>query len=76
MPSMAITWARRLKRVFNIDISECEKCKGSVKIIACIEDSVVIDKILAHLKAKEGKQESPFNRLPPSRRGCQAWIRD
>jgi hypothetical protein len=28
---VSITWARRLKRVFNIDITECEKCKGPVK---------------------------------------------
>jgi hypothetical protein len=32
----SMTRARRLKRVFNIDITECEKCQGSVKIIACI----------------------------------------
>ena len=31
----AMTWARRLKRVFNIDITECELCQGPVKIIAC-----------------------------------------
>lgn len=24
----AMTWAQRLKRVFNIDISSCEKCQG------------------------------------------------
>lgn len=30
---IAMTWARRLKRVFAIDISECEKCKGPVRII-------------------------------------------
>ena len=50
----AMTWARRLKRVFGIDITECEKCKGPVKVIACIEDPVVIEKILAHLKVKAG----------------------
>ena len=33
----AMTWARRSK-VISIDINECEKCKGRVKIIACIED--------------------------------------
>ena len=63
----AMTWARRLKRVFNIDITECEKCKGPVKVIACIEDPVVIDKILNHLKAKEAKQVSPSTQLPPPR---------
>ena len=36
MPSMAITWARRLKRVFNIDIETCKSCGGDAKIIACI----------------------------------------
>jgi hypothetical protein len=63
----AMTWARRLKRVFSIDISECEKCKGPVKIIACIEDPVVIEKILNHLKAKEARQALPSTQLPPPR---------
>jgi hypothetical protein len=26
-----MNWAWRLKRVFNIDITECEKCKGPVR---------------------------------------------
>lgn len=63
---VAMTWARRLKRVFRIDITECERCQGPVKIIACIEDPAVIGKILAHLTAKEGDQKPP-TRLPPSR---------
>jgi Putative transposase/Transposase zinc-binding domain len=32
----AMTWAQRLKRVFNIDIETCNSCGGPVKIIACI----------------------------------------
>jgi hypothetical protein len=40
-----MTWAQRLKRVFNIDISICEKCVGEAKIIVCIEEQSVIDKI-------------------------------
>ena len=43
-----MTWAQRLKRVFNIDIETCREC-GGVKVIACIEDPVVIEKILTHL---------------------------
>ena len=39
-------WAQRLKRVFNIDIETCGECGAAVKVIACIEDSVVIKKIL------------------------------
>ena len=45
-----MTWARRLKRVFTMDIETCSECGGDVSIIACIEDSVVIQKILAHLE--------------------------
>jgi hypothetical protein len=32
----SMTWAQRLKRVFNIDIETCSACGGAVKIIACI----------------------------------------
>jgi hypothetical protein len=45
----SMTWAQRLKRVFNIDIEICSECGGDFKIIASIEDPVVIQKILAHL---------------------------
>ncbi len=45
-----MTWAQRLKRVFNIDVTICNRCGGAVKIIACIEDPSVIKKILEHLQ--------------------------
>jgi hypothetical protein len=61
----SMTWAQRLKRVFNIDIETCPACGGAVRIIACIEDPVVIEKILTHLHKKEtSAQASP---LPPCR---------
>jgi hypothetical protein len=44
-----ITWARLLKRVFNIDFKTCNLCGGNMKIIAAIEDPNVIKKILSHL---------------------------
>ena len=44
-----ISWARLLKRVFNIDIEVCPKCRGKIKIIAAIEDPKVIKKILDHM---------------------------
>ena len=64
----AMTWAQRLKRVFNIDIDTCEKCQGSVRIIACIEDPVVIRQILEHLRLKkrvDHQTELPHGRAPP-----------
>ncbi len=45
----AMTWAQRLKRAFNIDIHTCAICGGAVKIIACIDDPVTINKMLSHL---------------------------
>ena len=48
----SMTWAQRLKRVFNIDIETCEQCGGAVKVIASIEDPSVIQKILSHLNTK------------------------
>lgn len=63
----AMTWARRLKRVFSIDITECEKCKGSVRIIACLEDPVVIKKILKHLDDRERESHTQADLPPPGR---------
>jgi len=66
----AMAWAQRLKRVFEIDIETCPACGGAVRIIACIEDPAVIDKILAHLNAKAGEPEAlmrPPSRAPPQR---------
>ena len=61
-------WAQRLKRVFNIDIETCSECGGAVKVIACIEDPVVIKKILTHLKGKAAPEPAgvlPSVRAPP-----------
>jgi hypothetical protein len=38
----SMTWAMRLKRVFDIDIETCSECGGDVSIIASIEDPLVI----------------------------------
>jgi hypothetical protein len=48
----AMSWVQRLKRVFNIEISTCDVCGSAVKVIASIEDPVVIKQILAHLERK------------------------
>jgi hypothetical protein len=33
-----IAWAQLLKRVFNIDITVCSRCRGNIKVISAIED--------------------------------------
>ncbi len=61
-PCRNVTWAQRLKRVINIDIEVCGRCGGSVRVIACIEDQDIIDRILAHLRDRE--QDIPTLPLP------------
>ena len=62
----AMTWAQRLKRVFNIDVSVCPQCGGEARVIASIEDQPIIDKILAHLM-KKGALPPPPELLPATR---------
>ena len=62
---------QRLKRVFNIDIEICERCAGTVKIVACFEDPAVIERILVHLNDKTpsvGIDLLPEDRAPPQAR--------
>ena len=66
---MRMNWARRLKRVFAIDIERCEHCGREVKIIASIEDPDVIEKILTHLGPGEGAAGEPWPRGPPQTPG-------
>ena len=57
-----------MKRVFDIDVETCRDCGGSMKVIACIEDPVAINTILAHLRGKGLYREtagSPESRAPP-----------
>ena len=64
----SMTWAQRLKRVFGIDIETCAQCGGMVKVIASIEDPVVIEKIFSHLNKKTSKidrERLPESRAPP-----------
>jgi len=60
--------------VFNIDIETCPACGGAVRLIACIEDFEVIEKILTHLDAKGGAAEAI--RRPPCRAPPQTGLFD
>ena len=64
----SMTWAQRLKRVFGIDIETCHQCGGVVRIIASIENPLVVAKILSHLDKKNkdlDKVNLPESRAPP-----------
>jgi hypothetical protein len=59
----AMSWAQRLKRVFAIDIETCQQCGGRLRVIASIEESTVIERILEHL----GHTAEPVDPAHPSR---------
>jgi hypothetical protein len=56
-----LSWAQRLKRVFNIDISLCPLCGGRLRVIQDVTDPDLIRKILTHIQ----KQAPPPR--PPAR---------
>jgi hypothetical protein len=51
-----MSWARRLKRVFGIEIERCTRCDGKLEIIASIEEPQLIAKILSHLQRTAPQQ--------------------
>jgi hypothetical protein len=52
----------------DIDVETCRVCGGTAKVIACIEDPVVIKKILTYLEEKLPTRAGlllPDSRAPP-----------
>jgi hypothetical protein len=47
---VAMSWEKRLKRVFGIEIDTCQRCCGTIRIIASIEEPAVFARILSHLE--------------------------
>ncbi len=45
-----LSWAKLLKRVFELDLEHCPNCGGEPKIVAAILEQRVIEEILTHLR--------------------------
>jgi hypothetical protein len=59
------SWARLLRRIYEVDPLTCPACGHELKVVAVITDPVVVDRILAHRKRKQ--MHSPFgSRAPPA----------
>jgi hypothetical protein len=58
-PTAPLTWAQRLKRVFEIDITLCPLCGGQLRVIADITDPDVIRKILDHVNSRAPPRRPP-----------------
>jgi len=61
---VAMTWARRLKRVFGIDIEQCARCGGRLRVIASIEEPELLERILAHRRERV-EEDPPVSSLGP-----------
>ena len=59
---VAMGWAQRLKRVFGIEIDTCQRCGGTLRIFASIEQPEVIAKTLSHLERRAPSQPHPPER--------------
>ena len=59
-----MTWAQRLKRVFNIDVNACGHCGGTVRILASIEEPTAIRAIVHRRPLRKARRASE-SALPP-----------
>jgi len=57
--SCSKSWARLIKKIYEVDPLLCPKCKGQMRIIAFIEDYKVIRKILDWLGIDEFRRDKP-----------------
>ena len=64
-PTAPLSWAQRLKRVFNIDITRCPLCRSQRRVIEDVTDPNLIRKILDHRKqrAPPRRPEAPAKPL-------------
>ena len=64
-----MTWAQRLKRVFNIEVTTSVHCGGAARIVASVEDPTAIRAILDHFEnngALSHAHYRPRPRGPPA----------
>jgi hypothetical protein len=60
-----ISWAKLMKRVFEIDVTKCKHCGGKVKIISFIMEKNTVVKILKHLNLPTEPPDIAPARDPP-----------
>ena len=61
----SLTWAQCIKRVYEINPLECPKCKGTMRVVAFLQDEVEISKIMGHLGIPKFKPPPKLPRAPP-----------
>ncbi len=65
-PKASRSWAAMIKRIYEVDPLQCEKCGGQMKIIAFLQQQREIEKICDNLGYPRYRAPPPLNNLPPS----------
>ena len=66
LPDWDRSWARLIRKIYDVEPLICPRCGGDMRIIAFIEDYKVVKKILDYLKVYEFKKKRP----PPKIHTC------
>ena len=51
-----LAWKRAPARVFGVEIEQCARCGGRLRVIASIEEPELIERILAHRRRQGGEE--------------------
>ena len=60
-------WAELMRRTFGVDVLECPRCGGRLRLMALIEYAPIVDRILRHLGLPTDRPEPQPPRAPPLR---------
>ena len=60
-----LSWSELLKRVFQVDLTTCPDCGGTLHFIAAIMEREVVERILSHLKMSTVPPKFHPPRAPP-----------
>jgi hypothetical protein len=52
-------WAAMIRKVYEVDPMICSQCGGSMKVVAFLTDSAVVDRIIGHLKLTFAADKPP-----------------
>jgi len=68
-----LPWAALLKHVYAVDVLECARCGGRMRVIAFLSDPPVVRKILDHLHIPSSPPRTKPARSPPQDLPFGGW---
>jgi hypothetical protein len=76
-----LPWAELLRRVFLVDVFECPRCHGRMRIVSAVTDPCAVERILLHLRHSTAPPALFPPRAPPDGGGgstepCPFDLRD